>query len=452
MSEEQALPLPACRGVWYCCGTANTLPGHGHVYSGPMATYCVWHRPMAIYAPSVDRTFFVYGNADNAPTISCYDHAEASFAAPVVLGSNPDGDAHRNPTLLIDEDGYLYVFYGAHGHQTHVLRSDAPYDFSSWSERACIEDPGTSYPQPWQLRAGEVFVSYRQAPGWRFRISTDGAASWQDPVDLVNFGCPDDASGCAEYSIYAITVAEAGEYPRKVHIAWSRLGGGTPEEIENKHLWARRYNVYYACSDDGGTTWRRSDGTPYELPISEEAAEKIYDCGQHGVWLKDIQLDSEGNPYILFLDAQMETFESQWKVARRVNDGWAFSDVASSDHMYDAGGLVIIGDDDLRIWGPTTASQPIEDGGDIEEWQSTDRGATWENTKHLTSGSTLSHNHVKVVFNHQLGKGDLRVFWSYGDSNSPPATTDVRLYHYGEAGGGPQEISFPNCPRQEVER
>ncbi|HUS80505.1 MAG TPA: BNR-4 repeat-containing protein, partial [Armatimonadota bacterium] len=439
-------PPAECRGVWYQCGKANLLPGQGAVYSGPMATYCVWHRPMAIFRPEVNRSFFVYGNADNSPTISFYDHASGSFAYPVVLGSNPDGDAHRNPTLLIDEAGYLHVFYGAHGHQTHVLRSERPWDITAWAEAAQIEDPGTSYPQPWQLLPGEIFVSYRQAPGWRFRMSADGARSWRDPVDIVNFGCPDDARGCAECSIYGITVAEGGDYPRRLHFAWSRLGGGTPEEIESKHLWARRYNVYYACSDDGGSTWKRSDGSRYELPINEEQAEKIWDCGQRGIWLTDIQVDSRGNPYILFLDSRVETFEARWMVARRVPDGWAFTEVTRSDHMYDAGALIAIADDDLRIWGPTTDVQPHEDGGDIDEWCSTDGGATWELARHLTSGSRYSHNHVKPVMGHQLGTGDLRAIWNYGDSMSPPETRDVRLYFYGEKQHGPREIPFPAGP------
>ena len=254
------------------------------------------------------------------------------------------------------------------------------------------------------------------------------------PTDVVAF------PGC---DIYAVTVAEEGAYPRKVHIAWSRLGGGTPEEIEKKHLWARRYNVYYACSDDGGVTWKRSDGTRYPLPITEETAERIYDCGQHGVWLDDIQLDSKGNPYILFVDAVVETYESRWKVARHVAGKWKIADVTTSDHMYDNGGLVFLSDDDLRLYAATTAVQPQEDGGEIEEWRSTDRGETWANTKHITQGSRWSHNHVKVVLGHQQGSGDLRFFWSYGDSNSPPATKDVFLYRYGEAGGGARRVEFP---------
>ena len=153
MAKGKAPDHPQSQGVWYCCGKANALPGHEYVYSGAMATYCMWHRPMAIHALEVDRTFFVFGNPDNSPTISSYDHKAEAFAAPVVLGTNPDGDAHRNPTLLIDEDGFLTVFFGAHSHPTRVVRSASPYDISTWSQVAEIEDKN-SYPQPWQLRSG----------------------------------------------------------------------------------------------------------------------------------------------------------------------------------------------------------------------------------------------------------------------------------------------------------
>ena len=187
-------------------------------------------------------------------------------------------------------------------------------------------------------------------------------------------------------------------------------------------------------SDDGGRTWQRSDGTPYTLPIAEDDAEKLYDCGRHGVWLKDIQLDSRGNPYILFLDADIDTYESAWKVLGHVGGEWKLSEITHSDHMYDSGGIVFVSDDDIRVYGATTASQPQEDGGEIEEWRSTDGGETWRNTRHLTEGSQYSHNHVKVVFNHQAGDGAVRIFWSYGDSVFPPETDEVRLYCYGERG------------------
>ncbi len=437
------LPPPECRGIWYCCGhKVNTLPGHDWVYSGPMATYCAWHRPMAIYAPAVNRTFFVYGNGDNAPTISCYDHATGRFAYPVVLGSNPDGDAHRNPTLLIEQGGHLVVFYGAHCHPTKVLRSLTPYDLSAWEQVSDLPDPLTSYPQPWELLPGEIFVSYREKRAWtdsewRCAVSRDGGRTWEPSRELVSL---------AECSVYGITIAETGAFPRRLHFVWSRLNGGTEEERQTKHTWARRHHIYYACSDDGGATWRRSDGTPYELPITLDTQEEIYNCGTHGVWLKDIQLDAQGRPFVLFIDSEVETYRGLWKVGRFDGAAWHFSTIAESDHMYDDGGLAILSDDDIRAYIPSTPVQPSEDGGEIEEWQSTDGGATWENTKHVTTGSHYSHNNVKIALNHQLGPGDVRMFWSYGDSNSPPETDDVRLHCYGEQWGRGTEIEFGEKP------
>jgi len=427
-------PRPETRGVWYACGhRVNTLPGHEYVYSGPMATYCAWHHPMAVYSPVVNKTFWAFGNADNAPTITAYDHASRQFAYPVVLGSNPDGDAHRNPTVLVDDRGFITVFYGAHGHATHVVRSERPYEISAWRQMPDMPEPRTTYPQPWLISPGEAMVSYRHAPGWNFVSTRDGGETWSEPTCIVDFGCPEDARGCAECSIYGITVAESGgAYPRRVHFVWSRLGGGTPEEIAEKHLWARRYNVYYAWTGDGGATWHRSDGTPYTLPISEADAEKVYDCGQRGVWLKDIQLDRGGRPVFLFLDAVPETYESRWMVGRLVDDGWQITCVTQSDHMYDDGGLLCLADDDIRMYGPTSVVQPQQDGGEIEEWQSVDGGLSWRNTAHVTSGSRFSHNGVKVVFGHERGPGDLRMVWSYGDSVYPPETSEVLLYCYGE--------------------
>ncbi len=419
------------RGVWYRCGTVNVLPGNDFVYSGPMATYSAWHRPMAVYSPEAGTTYFVFGNERNAPAIGSYDHAARAFSRPTVLGANPDGDAHRNPTLALDDAGFLYVFFGAHNDPTRVLRSDRPYATDAWRECATIIDPTTSYPQPFQLLPGEIFVSYRErSSGWRSRVSTNQGETWEEPVDIVEYEGSD---------VYAVSIAETEDFPRKIHLAWSRLGGGTREEIRTKHLWARRYHIYYACSDDGGRTWRRSDGTPYDLPIAEAQAEKLYDCGERGVWLKDIQLGPDGRPFVLFIDADPFTYVSDWKCARLSYEGWRFSDIAVGDHMYDDGGIVIE-DGSVTVYAPTTASQPREDGGEIDVWRSTDGAGPWQRGEPLTAGSDFSHNNVKVVFNHQAGPEDMQVMWSYGDSMSPPATRETRLFAFGQGMNAPRLI------------
>jgi len=415
-------------GIWHASGAKERVsPTANTVYGGAHATYCAWTRPMAVYAPAVDKTFFVFGNMDNSPTISFYDHQAKQLAPAQVLGANPDMDAHKNPHLLIDEGGYLYVFYRSHCSPTHLTRSAKPYDISEWENLGAIVER-SSYPQPWQVKPGEMIVLYRgggthDATESIIR-STDRGQTWSRPEVVV---ATPRGNGC-----YGVSIAETGDFPRRVHFAWSVTRG----------KWWQRYHVYYAYSDDGGATWRKTDGRAYELPITEETSEMIFesDVPDRGVWLKDIQLDSQGNPYVLFIDSHTPTYDGVWRMAKCVDDKWTFHELAASDHMYDAGAIVFLADDDIRIYAPTTPSQPYQDGGEIEEWQSTDAGVTWTNTKHLTSGSKYSHNHVKAV--HNAGRPDFRVFWNYGDARNPPETHDVDLYWYGEGLASPQKMDL----------
>jgi hypothetical protein len=438
-TEAVSIERSSYGGVWYGCGRDNTLPGRDYVYAGGKATYSAWNRPMAVFAPEANGTFFVFGDRYNRPCIAFFDHRLGKFSPPLALGKNPDGNAHRNPTLLIDEDGLLYVFYGyASGNQPlHVLRSVAPYDITNWVKQTDVVPRAASYPQPWQLESGEITVVYRVPKGWCCRTTGDGGRTWSQPTSIVEFS---DYEFCS--TAYAMTVAENGTFPRRIHLTWSKLGGGSPEEQRTKALWARRYDVYYACSDDGGSTWRRSDGAALSLPITEADAEKVYESGEHGVWLKDIQLDPAGNPCVLFIDADAHTYASTWKFARNLGGAWSMSDIATSDHMYDGGALLLLADDDFRMYGPTKTVQKGCDGGEIVEWRSSDRGHTWHAGTSLTTGSQYSHNHVKAARNQEQGDGRFRLFWSYGDGSAPPATKKVELFYWGEGMPNAQRISI----------
>ncbi len=46
------------RGIWFELNQKFEL---GDKYSGGLGTYTAKHIPLAIYAPAVDKTFFVYG-------------------------------------------------------------------------------------------------------------------------------------------------------------------------------------------------------------------------------------------------------------------------------------------------------------------------------------------------------------------------------------------------------
>ena len=46
------------RPIWFDLGQRTE---YGSKYSGAFGTYTMKHRPLSIYSPEVDKTFFVYG-------------------------------------------------------------------------------------------------------------------------------------------------------------------------------------------------------------------------------------------------------------------------------------------------------------------------------------------------------------------------------------------------------
>lgn len=382
-------------------------------------------RPMAEYRSG--RTYFTWVDGGWHVRVAYFDHTTNRVSAPVTLYTLPDNDGHRTPSMLIDDEGYIYVFYGSHGDDTLGKRTTNPLDITSWT--ACAPIVGsTTYPQPHQLEEDYVLVLHRLGRDLSVLRSNNKGASWFSQVKIV-----EAPAGPPTVGVYSISVSETGDFPRKLHVVWTTLNFSTQVR---KHLW-------YAQTTDG-LNWSRSNGTPYTLPIAAESAEKIFDSGTDQVNTQDIQLDSAGNVYVLVSHGENggndAALGGPWyfKLVKKVAGVWTdFSVGAVGDHQFDNGCLDIVADSDFRAYLPTAASQENEDGGNVEEWQSTDQGETWTKIATLTS-DVLSHNGMKGVRN---GQPEFRTFWSYGDSTG---LSDVTMYFYGSGGGrtlGPGDVA-----------
>ncbi len=94
------------RGIWYTVGQWSK---YGFKYSGGLGTYTANHVPMAIHAPQVNKTFFVYGGAAFTETgkhylldmVSYYDHERHVVPRPTIVHDKGErvNDPHDNPSL-----------------------------------------------------------------------------------------------------------------------------------------------------------------------------------------------------------------------------------------------------------------------------------------------------------------------------------------------------------------
>lgn len=162
------------RGVWYMNQPQDDA--YRYKYSGGFATYPQQIIPHAIYAPAANKTFFVYGGRPAEHNRVCdmasyYDHAIGLVPRPTTVLARQTNDAHYNPTLALDGDGYVYVFCNSHGRgfelspddptygQAFIYRSRAPHSIDAFE---CVYTDNFSYSQPWFMgRPGLLWLHTR---------------------------------------------------------------------------------------------------------------------------------------------------------------------------------------------------------------------------------------------------------------------------------------------------
>lgn len=84
---------------------------------------------MAVYAPKVNKTFFVFGGTTNAEEkhllamTSVFDHHTGMVSKPTVVCDKENViDPHDNPSMMIDNKGFIHVFVSGRGNVRKGLK------------------------------------------------------------------------------------------------------------------------------------------------------------------------------------------------------------------------------------------------------------------------------------------------------------------------------------------
>jgi len=398
------------RGIWFTLGQFSE---HGDKYSGGLGTYTANHNPLAVYAPAVDRTFFVYGGSPAGERhllclIGSYDHKTGRVSRPVIVhDKHPVDDPHDNPSLNLDPAGHLWVFVSgrARTRPGFIYRSLRPYDASAFER---VDQREITYPQPWHV-AGRgflhLFTKYTKGRELYFATSPDGR-TWSPDTKLAGLGGHYQTSG-----------ATGG----KVASFFNYHPGGNVD---------KRTNLYYAQTTDFGATWTTADGTALALPLADiknPALVRDYAAEGRLLYTCDLAFDAAGNPILLYvLSRDFKPGPAggprEWTVAHWRDGRWNFSTVTTSDHNYDMGSLHVLGRE-WRIVAPTdTGPQKWGTGGDMVLWSSTDEGKTWQRVRNLTRNSEFNHAYARRPRN---ARDPFFTFWADGN---PDRLSPSRLY------------------------
>ena len=435
------------RPIWF---ELNQKYEYGDKYSGALGTYTAKHRPLAIYSTVVNKTFFVYGGTKDYDQkhllcmIGVYDHNSGKVSRPTVVSDKIGvDDPHDNPSLLIDDDGFIWVFVSGRGKKRpgFKYKSLAPYNIEEFIK---LTEEEMTYPQPLKTKFGifNFFTKYSGIRQLYFEKSYNDQV-WTD--DELLAAIPNQAGEKSGH--YQVSSNYKGE---KVGTFFNRHPNGIVD---------KRTDLYYMESSDFGKTWQTVDKKKLSLPVTNlnsPARVVNYSDAKKNIYLKDMVYDKNGNPICLYLVSNghqpgPNSAPYIWKVTLWNGFEWLTYNITTSDHNYDMGSLWV--DENFwRLVAPVgIPPQKWGVGGEIEIWSSIDKGHNWKKEKAITKNSDFNHSYVRKVVD---GKAPFVFFWADGD---PHEFSKSQLY-FGDLKGNvfllpysmkdnfekPEPISFLN--------
>lgn len=414
------------KGIWFTLGQQCE---YGDKYSGGLGTYTAKHVPLAVYAPEVDKTFFVYGGTTAAEErhllimASYYDHKTGTVPRPTIVHDKEGvNDPHDNGSILLDEQGYVWVFVSGRGRKRmgFKYRSVEPYSVDTFER---ITEEEMTYPQPWVIPGKGIlhcFTKYTRGRELYWETSVDGR-TWTEDRKLAGLG-----------GHYQTSRQQGG----RVITAFNYHPGGTPDT---------RTNLYYAETSDFGETWHTASGEVLQTPLVDvhnPALVRDYQAENRLVYMKDINFDAEGHSVILVItSAAYEPGPKGdpriWTLVRWTGTEWTFTEVARSDHNYDMGSLYIEPEGVWRIIAPTEPGpQQWGTGGEMALWLSKDDGATWTKERDITSNSPRNHAYARRPVS---AHPDFYAFWADGN---PDSFSESHLYFTNKDGSQVWELPY----------
>lgn len=437
-------PAEGYRGIWYFIGP--TKNEYAYKYSGGLGTYPANHYPFSVYAPAVNKTFFCYGGVTDSTSralchmVGVFDHKTGMVSRPTLLLDKQTDDAHDNPVIQLDDQGYIWIFSTSHGTErpSFIHKSRAPYQIDAFDriDATRLDKDGKtvpfnnfSYLQVYQQR-GKGFLGLMTH--YDRGMLLYGANKPRRTTAFIT--SPDGVTWSAWHDIGTIEEGHyqsSGQKGNKIGSAFNyhpntKVGAGLDY----------RTNVYYVETDDMGKSWHTADGKPVSLPLADIANPALvqeYKSLGMNAYISDVNFDAANRPMILYITSKgpepgPQSGPHTWHLAHWTGKAWEILPVATSDHNYDMGSLYVEGNT-WRIIGTIGAGpQSYGTGGDLLLLESRDGGKSWKTTKTMTHDTTRNQGYPRrPVAVHP----DFYAFWADGNARKPSASY---LYFCNKAG------------------
>jgi hypothetical protein len=312
-------------------------------------------------------------------------------------------DDHSDPSILVEPDARVTVFWSAHnGAQMNYRTTIRPDDISAWTPvaqlRQDIAGPdGFTYPNPVLLPAenDETYLFWRGAD-WSTDFARRTSAGVWGPAH--------------------VAVRAAGQRP---YLKVADNGTDTIAlAFTNGHSRNTLTSVYYAAYRNGSLwtadgRWIARMGDP---PIAPQRAQLVYDANATHVsaWVWDIAFGRRQRPVIVYATFPKRTDAIYWYavfngsrwVSHRMTDGGGSISPGTIEYEY-SGGMA------LDHSNPSTVylSIQVHGGWEIQRWVTVDGGIHWTHDTIIGADGT---ENVRPVVPRGYHGGPMGLLWLRG--------------------------------------
>ncbi|RPI46498.1 MAG: hypothetical protein EHM46_00490, partial [Bacteroidetes bacterium] len=349
--------------------------------------------------------------------IGYYDHETGQVATRTIF-NDLEVDDHDNPSILVDGNGHLLVFFTSHGgpEGIYFVRSVRPEDIGQWSEGRLLKLNSPSqleyghesytYTNPVRLSEenGRIFLFWRGIDGKpTYSTSEDNGETWSEGKILCLPG--------RTYAFRRPYVKIASNGKDRIHIA---LTDGHPNSEPQNSI----YYMYY----QGGAFYRaggekiREEG---DVPHHPRECDVVYDARLTGekAWIWDVAEGPRGRPvlvYARFRDNENHLYGyarwdgGKWNGHNLVNSGAWFPHTLEGETEPEpnySGGIVLDHEDPSILYMSVKRDTVFE----IEKWTTANEGRSW-NVEAVTRGS--GKDNVRPCAVRGAGEGNpLQLMW-----------------------------------------
>jgi BNR repeat-containing family member len=363
-------------------------------------SWCWFGDPRAVELGGV--TYVGWISWQGAITIAEY-RPDSGLVASKVVG-NAYHDDHSSPSILIEPDGRLTVFYSSHnGSQLYERTSTTPAEITSWGPRQAVPvglsgKLGFTYPNPLLLSAeGNSLYLFWRGVDWSADYATrTPAGRWSTARRLLVVKGERPYLKADVRDGNQIGLAFTNGHPRNV------LTSIYYAEIHHGSLWHA----------NGRWITRLSSG-----PISASQADVVYNAQKTKVpaWVWDVAFTTIGHPVIAYATFPKPSEHLYW-YARWTGSGWVShllthggGSISPNGTEYEySGGVALDHQDPSNLY----LSRQVPGGWQIERWSTHDGGAHWTRQLVVPVGGA---DNVRPV----VARGPTtELFWLHGDYNT----------------------------------